>query len=193
MKQPSDLKPSAKPGNVGIVSSLHYELYQPKISWPTWWFHDRGSEEEIKFVVTIDRANENLHEYLKSRKTFSKRWFRCFIEIIHHTHTLSIWHRDIKPSNILIKYQKVLLLADFGIPRMGLRKTMPTFCSHFSSKVQELADIGITVSLRKSPCFRDFSRQSLWWILFPKSPGKKRLCAKGISILSWAGRSNSSC
>ncbi|KAJ6168103.1 hypothetical protein N7497_000946 [Penicillium chrysogenum] len=103
---------------------LHYARHHHVIRLIHTYF-EKGNEEEIKFAVIMDRADGNLHEYLKPGKTPSKRWFGCLIGVIHHIHTLGIRHRDIKPSNILIKDQQVLL-ADFGISQMGLGKTMPT-------------------------------------------------------------------
>ncbi|CAP79205.1 Pc06g02120 [Penicillium rubens Wisconsin 54-1255] len=103
---------------------LHYARHHHVIRLIHTYFK-KANEEEIKFAVIMDRADGNLHEYLKPGKTPSKRWFGCLIGVIHHIHTLGIRHRDIKPSNILIKDQQVLL-ADFGISQMGLGKTMPT-------------------------------------------------------------------
>lgn len=87
-------------------------------------------EVESLFSVVMERADTNLTVYLK-RKVNPNRisrlagWFGCLISAVASIHALGIRHRDIKPSNILVKGQRVLL-ADFGISKMGLGKTMPT-------------------------------------------------------------------
>lgn len=84
-----------------------------------------GEDDQIKFSVIMDRADANLHKYLKPGQAPRGQWFSCLIGVVSYIHALGIRHRDLKPSNILIKGDKVLL-ADFGISQMGLGKTMPT-------------------------------------------------------------------
>ncbi|KAH8662767.1 kinase-like domain-containing protein [Ilyonectria robusta] len=103
---------------------LHLARHHHVIQLIHTYFED-GNEDQIKFAVIMDRADANLHHYLKPGKIPSRKWFSCLIGVMHYIHTLGIRHRDIKPSNILIKGEKVLL-ADFGISQMGLGKTMPT-------------------------------------------------------------------
>lgn len=92
-------------------------------------YFENENWEQIKFAVIMDRADGNLHHYLRPGILPRRQWFGCLIGVIRHIHTLGIRHRDIKPSNILIKGQQVLL-ADFGISQMGLGKTMPTTNLH---------------------------------------------------------------
>ncbi|KAJ5117589.1 hypothetical protein N7448_011221 [Penicillium atrosanguineum] len=91
---------------------LHYARHHHVIRLIHTYF-ESGNEEQTKFAVIMDRADGNLHEYLRPGKIPSSQWFGCLISAILHIHTLDIRHRDIKPSNILIKGQKVLF-ADFG-------------------------------------------------------------------------------
>lgn len=103
---------------------LYYAQHRHVVRLIHSYFED-GNDEKIKFALVMDRAEGNLHQYLKPGSVPSSQWFGCLIEVVHHIHDLGIRHRDIKPSNILIKDGKVLL-ADFGISQMGLGKTMPT-------------------------------------------------------------------
>lgn len=89
------------------------------------------------FAIVMERADANLDVYLRhrtSRKKITSQlpgWFGCLVGVTSHVHGLGIRHRDIKPSNILIKGKRVLL-ADFGISKMGLGKTMPTTIPAFA-------------------------------------------------------------
>jgi ankyrin repeat protein len=87
-------------------------------------------EQDTRFAIVMERADTNLDTYLKgwpSSRIISQmsRWFGCLIGVTAYIHGFGIRHRDIKPSNILIKDRRVLL-ADFGISKMGLGKSMPT-------------------------------------------------------------------
>ena len=87
-------------------------------------------EEEARFAIVMERADGNLDAYLKGRVAHKKRdqlaeWFGCLTGVVAYVHGFGIRHRDIKPSNILIKDMRILL-ADFGISKMGFGITMPT-------------------------------------------------------------------
>lgn len=88
-------------------------------------------EPEPHFAIIMELADvKNLEAYLtnqvrESKKRNIPRWFGCLVSVLAHIHGLGIRHRDIKPSNILIRDEQVLL-ADFGISKMSLGKTMPT-------------------------------------------------------------------
>lgn len=93
-------------------------------------------EHYTRFAIVMERADANLDVYLTHRTSLKKisqlaGWFGCLVGVTSHIHGLGIRHRDIKPSNILIKGKRVLL-ADFGISKMGLGKTMPTTIPAFA-------------------------------------------------------------
>lgn len=80
--------------------------------------------------IVMDRADEDIRGYLEGKKLHQERssicsWFRCLANVVRYVHGRGITHRDIKPPNILVKDGKVLL-ADFGISKMGLEKTLAT-------------------------------------------------------------------
>ncbi|KAK7750054.1 hypothetical protein SLS62_008047 [Diatrype stigma] len=80
--------------------------------------------------IVMDRADEDIRGYLEGKKNQQERsiicsWFRCLANVVRYVHGRGITHRDIKPPNILVKDGKVLL-ADFGISKMGLEKTLAT-------------------------------------------------------------------
>jgi ankyrin repeat protein len=98
-------------------------------------------EQYTRFAIIMERADANLEIYLTHRTSLKKisqlaGWFGCLVGVTAHIHGFGIRHRDIKPSNILIKGKRVLL-ADFGISKMGLGKTMPTTMPAFSRERTE--------------------------------------------------------
>ncbi|RDW87921.1 hypothetical protein BP5796_03615 [Coleophoma crateriformis] len=93
-------------------------------------------DQETRFAMIMERAEGNLGGYLNGQMTRKNlchlsRWFGCLIGVVAYIHTLGIRHRDIKPTNILIQ-NKQIRLADFGISKMGLGKTMPTTIPAFA-------------------------------------------------------------
>jgi ankyrin repeat protein len=94
------------------------------------------STQSTRFLMVMEYADMNLGAYLK-RMVPAKHmgrlvgWFGCLISVVAYIHGFGIRHRDIKPANILIKGERVLL-ADFGISKMGLGKTMPTTIPEFA-------------------------------------------------------------
>jgi ankyrin repeat protein len=83
----------------------------------------------MEFVIIMDQAQRDLADCLRddndeARQNFPQ-WFGCLISVVDYIHLLGIRHRDIKPKNILITDNNVLL-ADFGISRMGIGITIPT-------------------------------------------------------------------
>jgi serine/threonine protein kinase len=92
--------------------------------------------QNTRFLMIMEYADMNLGAYLKRRVPARHMgrlvgWFGCLISVVAYVHGLGIRHRDIKPANILIKGERVLL-ADFGISKMGIGKTMPTTIPEFA-------------------------------------------------------------
>ncbi len=88
------------------------------------------SMDTAYFAIAMDRAEGDIDRYLKfvrPPETINEisTWFGCLAKALAYIHGIGIRHRDIKPTNILIKGQSVLL-ADFGISKMGLGRTLST-------------------------------------------------------------------
>lgn len=80
--------------------------------------------------IVMERADGDIGSYLDGQKPIGKTkqisgWFRCLASVIAYVHGMGIRHRDIKPPNILVKNGRVLL-ADFGISKLGIGITLPT-------------------------------------------------------------------
>ncbi|KAF9797792.1 hypothetical protein SFRURICE_017987 [Spodoptera frugiperda] len=83
-----------------------------------------GTNKEEVFVV-MDYVPRDLRNYIdsmtKNRQLFSPGHVKCLmvqlLSAIQHLHKNWILHRDLKPSNILLSYEGVLKVADFGLAR----------------------------------------------------------------------------
>lgn len=83
-----------------------------------------------QLVVVMERAEKDLGAFLSVKLGQDdldrlQQWFTCLARAINDIHSLGIRHRDIKPKNILIK-NGLVLLADFGISKMGIVQTLST-------------------------------------------------------------------
>ncbi|KAI0550724.1 kinase-like domain-containing protein [Xylaria curta] len=87
--------------------------------------------EEQPLAIIMERADGDISSFLDSatptdgRKQMIRKWLSCLSSVVNYIHRIGIRHRDIKPTNILVKGSNVLL-ADFGISRMGLGQTLST-------------------------------------------------------------------
>lgn len=91
------------------------------------FFFDHTDKSKSYMAIVMDRADDNIVPYLQCKAKANEicSWFQCLANVVAYIHGLGITHRDIKPPNILVKNKKVLL-ADFGISKMGLVKTLST-------------------------------------------------------------------
>ncbi|KAG5749021.1 hypothetical protein H9Q70_008326 [Fusarium xylarioides] len=65
------------------------------------------------------------HPGFSTNSQIQEKWFACLARVVAHVHQNSIRHRDIKPDNILYQEDRILL-ADFGLSRGGIGKTLST-------------------------------------------------------------------
>jgi ankyrin repeat protein len=124
----SEASEAAKRALMQEAKILHRARHGHVVKLVMTYFYER--EQDTRFAIVMERADGNLAAYLKGRVGRRKlgqlvEWFGCLIGVVTYIHGFGIRHRDIKPSNILIKDIRVLL-ADFGISKMGFGKTMPT-------------------------------------------------------------------
>ncbi|KAI0600931.1 kinase-like domain-containing protein [Biscogniauxia sp. FL1348] len=110
---------------------LHYAKHRHVIRFETAFFHSGEGPEGSPYIgIIMDRADRDIQSYLEAKWNPQELsqiggWFRCLASVVAYVHGIGITHRDIKPPNILIKNGKVFL-ADFGISKMALVKTIPT-------------------------------------------------------------------
>ncbi|KAI1392941.1 kinase-like domain-containing protein [Hypoxylon trugodes] len=109
---------------------LNYAKHRHIIRFETAFYLESQDESRSFMGIVMDRAEGDIRAYLKCQMSSEKNskicgWFQCLSNAVAYVHGLGITHRDIKPPNILVKDGKVLL-ADFGISKLGLVKTLPT-------------------------------------------------------------------
>lgn len=92
------------------------------------------SADKNYFAIIMNRAERNLLEFMNSMNRITDRngairklspWFGCLAGVTAYIHGIGITHQDVKPENVLIKGDQIML-ADFGISKMGLGKTLST-------------------------------------------------------------------
>lgn len=91
-------------------------------------------------AIIMPNIKFTLAEKIEGRNISQKqmlRWLLCLATVLEHLHSIGIRHRDIKPLNILVSSDEgdddctepgtgKILLADFGISKMGLERTLST-------------------------------------------------------------------
>lgn len=88
-------------------------------------------EDKVCLAIVMECAESNITDFVTGKKRDEKdlkrmgAWFGCLASVMDYIHGIGISHRDIKPENILLRQDKVLL-ADFGISRMGIIQTLST-------------------------------------------------------------------
>lgn len=76
-------------------------------------------------AIIMERVDNFPTQLKDPQLKYMQQCFRCLANAVSYIHGIGIRHRDIKPDNILVKNKKVLL-ADFGISKMVLGKTLST-------------------------------------------------------------------
>ncbi|GBM93044.1 Hormonally up-regulated neu tumor-associated kinase [Araneus ventricosus] len=84
-------------------------------------FYEEFSHNEL-YCLAMEHINgPDLHHYLQkqvyrrvSEKT-AKVFFYQMVSAVHHMHRANILHRDLKQENILLEYEKVIKIVDFGL------------------------------------------------------------------------------
>lgn len=93
--------------------------------------NDKDEGEGPYFGTVMEAAGQgNIIRHLACLKPAAEmdnipNWFGCLANAIAYIHSIGISHRDIKPRNILLRDDGTVMLANFGISRMDLGKTLP--------------------------------------------------------------------
>ncbi|KAL6788738.1 hypothetical protein J3E68DRAFT_444451 [Trichoderma sp. SZMC 28012] len=94
--------------------------------------NDNDDEEVPYFGIIMEYADQgDITKHLACQRSSAEMekissWFGCLANATAYIHSIGIRHRDIKPSNILLRTDGTVMLADFGISKMGLGKTLST-------------------------------------------------------------------
>lgn len=112
------------------VKNLQYARHQHVIDIiMAYFFQD---EDDAYFAIIMPRADGNLKRFMermtttdRNKKKLVSKWFGCLANVTEFIHAIGIRHRDVKPENILYKGDRIML-ADFGVSKMGLGKTLST-------------------------------------------------------------------
>jgi len=75
----------------------------------------------LSFVLVFEFMPSNLWEILDAYKlngAQAKAYMRMILNGLQHLHDHNIMHRDLKPANLLIAYNGILKIGDFGLCRL---------------------------------------------------------------------------
>ena len=84
--------------------------------------HDVAAEE-FGVVLSLEYAPIDVAQLIECQRPYLpldviKTMLRMLFSGIVHMHSMRIMHRDLKPSNLLVSYNGVLKIADFGLCRI---------------------------------------------------------------------------
>lgn len=102
-----------------------------------------------KVEIILDKANMSLRNFIDShydmdnKKYTSKIYIYAYqlLRAVSYCHSNGIIHRDIKPENILLYYNNLLKLTDFGLSKSGIvnsNQSEITFKQNMTTEVTTL-------------------------------------------------------
>ncbi|MDR1204392.1 MAG: protein kinase [Peptococcaceae bacterium] len=85
-------------------------------------------EDDIHFLVMELAQGKNLKEILKEAAPFPQEILAQIVpqicDAMDHAHQNKVIHRDIKPHNVIVQYDGLVKVADFGIARAASSATV---------------------------------------------------------------------
>jgi WD40 repeat protein/tRNA A-37 threonylcarbamoyl transferase component Bud32 len=82
--------------------------------------YEVGTDEGVPYLVSEFIPGRTLADHLREHRPTPERAAEILAAVadgLEHAHQKGVVHRDIKPSNILLRWNEVPVLADFGLAR----------------------------------------------------------------------------
>ena len=110
------------------------------------YIDDFKDEDSKRWCIVTELCKEDLKQRIKqkiaNKQTFEEDqildWFAMLASALNYLHDKNVLHRDIKPENVLISFNNLLKLSDFGAGKFLVDPTTRTTCGTLEYMAPEI-------------------------------------------------------